>query len=218
MSEKKQWDYLSPNEYSYGLGSKANDRGQAINLENENREVSRFLHFLQSQHREVFFIIVPGFVPPTDEPIQLHRFTKIRLNMAVEEMNKHSNAVVFLTGGNVKPSTTPFNESMEMKRQLLNIHNVPTYRIAIDPNAQNTVTNFRNSGRFMLAHKVNKALVVTTFIQNFYISFPVFTFFKTRMRELLGAVVGDFEMQALGKSRFFPNENVWKKANNPIDP
>lgn len=138
--------------------------------------------------------------------------------MAVKEMNHSKTAVVLLSGGNVKPEGTPFNESIEMKKRLKEVHGVPEFRIAIDPNAQNTVTNFRNAGRFMLAHDIEEARVVTTFIQNFYISFPVMTFFETRSQDLLGYEVGNFSMTSLGTSQFKPSQSVFEKGSDPKDP
>ena len=218
---QKSKEHLSPlatNKYSYGLSSIATNQGKPIDWSNENKEVSQFLQYLQKSGKKIHFIVVPGFVPPTDEPIQLHRFNKVRLNMAVKEMNRKKTAVVLLSGGNVKPAGTPYNESIEMKKRLMKVHGVPEFRIVIDPNAQNTVTNFRNAGRFMLAHDINEAQVVTTFIQNFYISFPVMTFFETRSQDLLGYEVGSFSMTSLGTSQFKPSQSVFEKGSDPKDP
>lgn len=58
---------------------------------------------------------------------------------------------IVVSGGNVHPNRTPFNEAVEMKRILIERHNVPADRILIEPHARHTTTNLRNCARLLFA-------------------------------------------------------------------
>lgn len=131
--------------HGLSMSHKAFDRNVKINLQKENQLVEQFLSFADGKG-SLQVIIVPGFMPPTLKPVQLHRIAKKRLNLAMKEFLQYPRAIFIVTGGNVKPSQTPYNEAMEMKRHLMATHEVPEFLIAIEPFAQNTVTNFRKVG------------------------------------------------------------------------
>jgi hypothetical protein len=58
---------------------------------------------------------------------------------------------IVVSGGNVHPNRTPFNEAVEMKRILIEQYNVPAERILIEPHARHTTTNLRNCARLLFA-------------------------------------------------------------------
>lgn len=58
---------------------------------------------------------------------------------------------IVVSGGNVHPNRTPFNEAVEMKRILIEQHNIPADRILIEPHARHTTTNLRNCARLLFA-------------------------------------------------------------------
>ena len=204
--------------YSYGVGKKSFNQKSLINLLDENRAVHEYLSYLKTTRQEIQLFVVPGFVPPMVGQVKLHWVAKMRLNSVVNEMNKNSGAMIFLTGGNVKPKNTPYNEAYEMKKHLMEFHKVPEYLIAIDPNAQNTVTNFRNTGRFMLAFNFTESTVVTTLIQNIYLCFAGTLGLHRRSHRYLGYKTGEFECTALGQSLFRPSSKVMEKTPSLIDP
>lgn len=58
---------------------------------------------------------------------------------------------IVVSGGNVHPNRTPFNEAVEMKRILIEQYNIPADRILIEPHARHTTTNLRNCARLLFA-------------------------------------------------------------------
>lgn len=58
---------------------------------------------------------------------------------------------IVVSGGNVHPNRTPFNEAVEMKRILIEQFAVPAERILIEPHARHTTTNLRNCARLLFA-------------------------------------------------------------------
>ena len=205
--------------YVYASASVAKDNGEAIDIRKHNLPTSRYIqYYKKTQGQSPLVFIVPGFVPMTQTPVRLHKIAKMRLNTVVKSLVQNPGALVVVTGGNVKPAGTPFNEALEMKRHLMNFHQVPEFLIALEPYAQNTVTNLRNSGRFLLAHGINKATVVTSFVQNTYISYPKWTSFFSRSQKLLGYWVGDVKNIDTQKLEFSPSVEVLQKSSDPVDP
>ncbi|WP_152414763.1 YdcF family protein [Blastomonas sp. AAP53] len=58
---------------------------------------------------------------------------------------------IVVSGGNVHPNRTPFNEAVEMKRILIEQYEIPADRILIEPHARHTTTNLRNCARLLFA-------------------------------------------------------------------
>lgn len=58
---------------------------------------------------------------------------------------------IVVSGGNVHPNRTPFNEAVEMKRILIEQFDIPADRILIEPHARHTTTNLRNCARLLFA-------------------------------------------------------------------
>ncbi|CAN5303081.1 hypothetical protein BH10PSE13_BH10PSE13_05380 [soil metagenome] len=75
----------------------------------------------------------------------------IRLAIAADRFARGLAPFIIVSGGNVHPNRTPFNEAVEMKRLLITEHGVPAERILIEPHARHTTTNLRNCARLLLA-------------------------------------------------------------------
>lgn len=75
----------------------------------------------------------------------------IRLRIAADLYARGLAPFIVVSGGNVHPNRTPFNEAIEMKRLLVAHHGVPADRILIEPHARHTTTNMRNCARLLLA-------------------------------------------------------------------
>lgn len=75
----------------------------------------------------------------------------IRMAMAAALFARKLAPFIIVSGGNVHPNRTAFNEAVEMKRILIAQHNIPADRILIDPHARHTTTNLRNSARLLFA-------------------------------------------------------------------
>lgn len=75
----------------------------------------------------------------------------VRMRIAAEQFARGLAPFIIVSGGNVHPNRTPFNEALEMKRLLVEQHGVPADRILIEPHARHTTTNLRNCARLLLA-------------------------------------------------------------------
>ncbi|PTQ12213.1 hypothetical protein CLG96_06600 [Sphingomonas oleivorans] len=75
----------------------------------------------------------------------------LRLRLAADQFARGQAPVIILSGGNVHPNRTPFNEAVEMKKELVAHYGVPADRILIEPHARHTTTNLRNIARMMFA-------------------------------------------------------------------
>jgi hypothetical protein len=58
---------------------------------------------------------------------------------------------IIVSGGYVHPKQTIFSEAVEMKRELMLVHNIPESAILIDPHARHTPSNARNGARILFA-------------------------------------------------------------------
>lgn len=75
----------------------------------------------------------------------------VRMRIAAELFARGLAPFIVVSGGNVHPNRTPFNEAIEIKRLLVEQHGIPADRILIEPHARHTTTNTRNCARLMLA-------------------------------------------------------------------
>lgn len=75
----------------------------------------------------------------------------IRLRIAADMYHRGLAPFIVVSGGRVHPNRTPFNEAVEMKRLLVELHGIPADRILIEPHARHTTTNLRNCARLLLA-------------------------------------------------------------------
>lgn len=75
----------------------------------------------------------------------------IRMARAVDLFARRLAPFIIVSGGNVHPNRTPFNEAIEMKRLLIAQYGIPADRILIEPHARHTTTNLRNGARLLFA-------------------------------------------------------------------
>ena len=75
----------------------------------------------------------------------------IRLNIAADLYLRGLAPFIIVSGGNVHPNRTPFNEAVEMKHLLVTQYGISAGRILIEPHARHTTTNLRNCARLLLA-------------------------------------------------------------------
>ena len=164
-------------------------------------------------------LVVPGFTPldlavPASE---LHAEARARLLRALDDLHAGAAPLVMVSGGNVHPDGTPFNEALEMKRFLL-AHGVPEARILIEPCARHSHTNVRNVARFMLSTGLRRALIVTSFDQAYYFANPRASSFDARCLADLGYLVGAFEGVDTYRVAFEPSGRTLAIGPDPRDP
>jgi hypothetical protein len=88
---------------------------------------------------------------PDDAQSRTGALGHIRLGIAADMFARGLAPFIMVSGGNVHPNRTPFNEAVEMKRLLVEQYGIPADRILIEPHARHTTTNLRNCARLLLA-------------------------------------------------------------------
>ena len=212
---------VSTNSYAFANPAVAREGGQVINLFNENQGVSIELQEnLPIIDKDAYqLIIVPGYTPlKTKMPHKITQITQQRLQNAVAQMKKRNIKFIMTSGGNVHPPATPYNEAFGMKSYLNGSLGVPQDRIAIDPYARHSTTNLRNCGRFMISHGLKRALIVTSFDQNFYFGFQGISTFAARSKKELGYKIGHLRFLGTNLSSFVPSDLVFTRGSDPADP
>jgi hypothetical protein len=165
-------------------------------------------------------VVVPGFTPVgATTPVALHPTAIRRLEAAVEAAREHRALGILVSGGNVHPDKTPYNEAWEMRRHLLEVLHHPAEQVILEPYARHSTTNIRNAGRFLRAHGLDAAIVVTDLGQGFYFGFPVLSSFHLRCDAELGYRLGTFSIvQGLSRIRYEPAPEVERRGTDPLDP
>ena len=115
-------------------------------------------------------ILVPGEGPENHMPISPNN--KYRCQLAAERYKKGMAPFLIVSGGNVHPFQTVYNEAVEMKKYLMEVLMIPENAIIIEPHARHTTTNFRNASRIMARQGIplsKTALCSTSVFQADYI-------------------------------------------------
>lgn len=121
-------------------------------------------------------IIVPG-AGPEDARVALSAWGKLRLALAAARFRAGEAPFVIVSGGNVHPDRTPYNEAVEMRRALIERFGIPADRVVLEPYARHTTTNLRNAARLLIAMHApaaKPALIVTDRWQSGYIDSDAF--------------------------------------------
>lgn len=121
-------------------------------------------------------IVVPG--AGADSPdVVLDPQGKLRVALAARRYHDGTAPLLLVSGGNVHPNQTRFNEALEMKRSLMRDFQVPERAILIDPHARHTTTNLRNAARLLFRYGVptdRPSLITTDQYQSSYIEGALF--------------------------------------------
>lgn len=207
---------VDPARYAFGAPDAARDGAAAIELASHNAPVSARLRGLGPVGRRGPLIVVPGYARD-DFQGRLHPRAEARARRAARALRALDGVAILVSGGNVHPAGTAWNEALELKRALLEL-GVPEERIALEPFARHTTTNLRNAGRFMLAHGLERAVVVSGPGQSFYVSRWEITTFDARCRRELGHDVGRLSPLGLHRTRFEPSPRCRERGPDPLDP
>lgn len=194
--------------------------GRPIDVRRENLAPVARLQSLLPSNPKGPLIVVPGYTPlDAAEPIRLTDVAKRRLERAVDAYGDTHALGFLVTGGNVYPAHTPYNEAWEMRRWLVEHHRFAADHVVLEPFARHSTTNLRNAGRFLLTHGVDHAVVVTDAGQGFYFGAQDLSTFRLRCKNQLGYSVGTLQPN-LGFTRitFRPTADVLRKGEDPLDP
>jgi len=162
-------------------------------------------------------ILVPG-AGPDDAITALSGEGMLRCKAAARQYRAGKAPFLVVSGGNVHPYKTKFNEAVEMKEYLINQLHIPASAIIIEPHARHTTTNLRNDTRLAFHYGIpisKLALIVTDKYQNDFIT----TMEKRCIKELnyvpytLGKRLSETELE------FFPLiSSLQIDSDEPMDP
>lgn len=152
--------------YATGL-LQMNERIDAGNfrplLGGDNAATNRAIDAMNWRGKPYTALLVFGH-GPEDAQSRTGVLGHIRLSIAADMFARGVAPFIIVSGGNVHPNRTPFNEAVEMKRLLVTQYGLPADRILMEPHARHTTTNLRNCARLLLAAKFptdRPALVVS---------------------------------------------------------
>jgi len=95
---------------------------------------------------------------------------------------------IIVSGGNVHPDRTPYNEAVEMKKYLMNQYAIAESAILTEPYARHTTTNLRNAARLALRYgfPLEQPLLITTNTYQTWYMAPAHGIFGPRCDRELG--------------------------------
>lgn len=191
----------------------------ATSLARENAAAVRSAALLVRSAAPYDLLIVPGFTPAgAEKPLStVHPDAAARLDEALALYREGKARLLLVSGGNVQPEGTPYNEALSMKAYLL-ARGVPPSAIVVEPCARHSTTNLRNAGRFMLKYHLRTALVVTSADQAFYFANAGVSTFQLRSNDDLGYMVGDLRGKTATTVEFAPSHEVLRRGSDPLDP
>lgn len=164
-------------------------------------------------------MLVPGEGPEING-LALSPGGRLRCELVAKRFKAGLAPFIIVSGGNCHPFRTPYNEAIEMKRQLIKVFNIPAKFIIIEPHARHTTTNFRNATRLMIRYGIpldKQALCVTTSDQAEYIERPHFD--KRNMRELGYLPYNGKKRLSVHEVLFFPVlDCLHLDPMDPLDP
>ncbi|KAH3744954.1 YdcF family protein [Pelomyxa schiedti] len=161
-------------------------------------------------------IIVPGDTPkhlPAHPISELEKRSLVLAKNQFETLNPQP-LVILVSGGNVHPDGTPYNEAWEMRNYLVNDLGFPISKVVLEPYARHSDRNLRNAGRFMLTYNISQARVVCDSPQSIL-------FIETVHNEEiddLGYAVGTMERISVDTFTFIPSSDVTKWGSDAADP
>ena len=141
---------------------------------------------------------------PEREGIALAPVGRLRLTLAVRDYRAHKAPFILVSGGNVHPAFTPYNEALEMKKCLQAEFGIPEDAIIVDPQARRTTTNLRNAVRLMYRYNIpfdRKGIILTDQLHSASVEAPAFAERCTRdfgyMPVRLGTRLSPFDLEFL---------------------
>jgi len=183
-------------------------------LETNRATIARIAAYKAGKdHAPYDVILVPGETSDHEnEP--LSKEAASRLDQATADYKAGKAPFILVSGGNVHPKGTAYNEAFEMRRYLIDHCGVPADAILVEPSAEHTTHNLRNGGRLMEHLGLSRALITTTptpvIGQSAYLGDPGGLFYGFDMRSLVedGTRFGKLTRVDAAHIAFIPADTV----------
>jgi hypothetical protein len=187
--------------------------------EKENKKAIAYIKQINFNAFEYASVLILGNGPENYQD-QLSAIGKLNLQLGVLEYEAKKAALIIVSGGHAHPFRAAYCEAIEMKKELMNVYNIPEENILIDPFARHTTTNLRNATRLMIGYKMpldKKSIVVTNVNHSDYVGNPNF---NARCMEELGYLPGIILKRLHSTAvEFLPNvESLHQNTIDPLDP
>lgn len=184
--------------------------------EKENKKAIAYLKQINFDAFDYASVLILGNGPENYQD-RLSAIGKLNLQLGILEYEAKRAPLIIVSGGHAHPFRAAFCEAIEMKKELMNIYNIPEENILIDPFARHTTTNLRNATRLMIAYQMpldKKSIVVTNVSHSDYVGNPNF---NARCMEELGYLPAII-LKRLNSTALEFLPNVESLHQNPIDP
>lgn len=186
--------------------------------EGQNKAAFQDLKNIRWSDYPYSFILVLGSGPPAG--LSLSKIGAKRADQGAQLFLERKAPLIILSGGHVHPMQTPFNESIEMKKYVMEKFKIPEKSILIDPYARHTTTNFRNAARLVFRYGIptDRTGLVTS--SEDHISIVTKDGFRIRCTTELGY----FPLESITRispiaAEFKPSvTSLFFDANDPLDP
>jgi hypothetical protein len=163
-------------------------------------------------------ILIPGEGPENGMPISPNN--KYRCQLGADRYNRKLAPFIIVSGGNVHPFQTAYNEAIEMKKYLMEVCLIPGSAIIIEPHARHTTTNFRNATRIMAREGIPLAKLALCSTSVFQADYIMDDSFKKTNHDYLKYIpflslkrLNEFDVE------FSPNlESLQMDSLDPLDP
>lgn len=199
-----------------------NNRVEAVRnlplIQRYNKASQRHTSKIKWKNYRYSAILVPGLGPEQPD-VKLDPGGARRCDSAVIRWRAGLAPFLVVSGGNVHPNQTRYNEADEMKDYLMQVHKVTEQSIIIEPYARHTTTNLRNTNRFikMMGIPFDKpVMIVTDASQNKYINGAM----KDRVVKELGYIPFEsIKMLSSTESEYLPSlKSMHINSMDPLDP
>jgi hypothetical protein len=186
--------------------------------EGENKAGVQDLKNIRWSDYPYSFILILGSGPPAG--LRLSKIAAKRADQGAQLFLEHKAPLIIVSGGHVYPMQTPFNESIEMKRYLMEKFKIPEKSILIDPYARHTTTNFRNAARLAFRYGIPTHLKALVTSSEDHIAITTKEGFRIRCATELGYFPLEFITRVSPvAAEFKPSvTSLFFDANDPLDP
>jgi uncharacterized protein YutE (UPF0331/DUF86 family) len=184
--------------------------------EKENRKAIAHIKQINFNAFDYGSILILGNGPENYQD-RLSAIGKLNIQLGVLEYLANKAPLIIVSGGHAHPFRATFCEAIEMKKELIDVYNIPEENILIDPFARHTTTNLRNSVRMMISYQIpvdKKSVVVTNVSHSKYVGDPNF---NARCLEELGYIPAII-LKRLNSTAIEFMPKIESLHQNPIDP